>query len=233
MTPEELNKLLNSTRDQKFRAKSEQWIDGLAKHKIAIQEREQNAEYIAKRATALKQSTQSLERNKKISNKATGRKKPQGFGEGVRKRNLQRAPVSAATGAKISAANTGKKRSAEFCANLAEIRTGKKLSAETRAKLSAINTGKARSAESLAKASAKLKGRAKPDGFAQKIGKLKQKCIVSPYGVFASRHELVAAIGRSSWYVDERLRKDSAEYYYISVEEYIMLTGQDPFGAAE
>jgi hypothetical protein len=101
-------------------------------------------------------------------------------------------------------------------------------SEETKKKLAAASTGKVRSAESLAKASAKLKGRAKPEGFGEKIGKLKQKCIVSPYGIFSSRHALVDAIGRSSWYVDERLRKDPAEYYYISVEEYIMLTGKEP-----
>ena len=61
--------------------------------------------------------------------------------------------------AKLSAANIGKKRSAETCARIAAVNTGKKLSLEHRAKISAASIGKAKSAGHCAKISVARKGK--------------------------------------------------------------------------
>jgi group I intron endonuclease len=71
-------------------------------------------------------------------------------------KGIHRGACSMETRAKIRAANTGKVRSTEWCANLSRVRTGKKLSPETRAKLSLAMTGKTLSDEHRAKIRASL-----------------------------------------------------------------------------
>lgn len=66
---------------------------------------------------------------------------------------------------------------------------------------------------------------------AMEIAKLKiQKCIVTPEGVFESLKAACAYykehLNKGAWFLSDRLNKFPKEFYYISREEYIMLTGQ-------
>jgi hypothetical protein len=159
--------------------------------------------------------------------------------------------ISDETRAKLSEAGQGREVSDETRAKIGAKNKGRKLppkSDETRAKLSqslqgreGYWTGKQQSAESCAKRSESLKGKAKSMDHAMKISAAKKgkpctndkrKPIVVPFGVFRSRKEAVEAgitldISNVARKIDANLKKDPANYYYISKEEYIMLTGKE------
>jgi hypothetical protein len=86
-----------------------------------------------------------------------------------------------------------------------------------------------------------LKGKPKTKDHALKISASKKgvpgtndkrKPIVVPYGIFRSRKEAAEkgfelGIINASKKIDSNLKKDPANYYYISKEEYFTLTGKE------
>lgn len=68
----------------------------------------------------------SAESNQKRSASLKGRKKPPGFGENLRQRNLRRPPMTDETKRKISEARMGRKISEETRVKLSESHRGKK-----------------------------------------------------------------------------------------------------------
>jgi hypothetical protein len=83
---------------------------------------------------------------------------------------------------RIAIARTGKKRPAAFCKKMRELSIGRSVSEDTRMKISSTlketyvyhdQTGFRHSLESKAKMSAAKKGKPKPEGFGEKISKIK------------------------------------------------------------
>lgn len=64
---------------------------------------------------------------------------------------------------------------------------------------------------------------------ARKNGRKSMRPCVGPEGIFESNREWAEATGFSRDLFGYRNRKSPKEYYYITQEEYIMLTGKDPF----
>jgi hypothetical protein len=81
-------------------------------------------------------------------------------------------------------------------------------------------------------------GLVKSDDIKQKLSVKKignqnrAKPIVTPYGIFSSKKLaagglLNAGISNAGKKIEKWLKTNVTEYYYISIEEYIMLTGKD------
>jgi hypothetical protein len=196
--------------------------------------------------------TRSVETRSKISAGHKGKpKSPDAIAKGIQTRKDNGYTVSDETRAKLSEAGQGREVSDETRAKIGAKNKGRKLppkSKETRAKLSqslqgreGYWAGKQQSAESCAKRSESLKGRTLSKEHSSKISASKKgkpctndkrKPIVVPFGVFRSRKEAVEAgtaldIINVAKKIDANLKKDPASYYYISKEEYIMLTGKE------
>lgn len=115
--------------------------------------------------------------------------------------------------AKLSAAQTGKKRAPEVGEKISKATTGLKRSTETRAKMSAAKTGKRKTAEHKRKLSEAAKGKAKSQEIRDKIGAAKlgkyvgenstrfTGWYVTPWGKFASLKAAEAACGELMTFV--------------------------------
>lgn len=64
---------------------------------------------------------------------------------------------------------------------------------------------------------------------ARKNGRKSMRPCVSPEGIFESNRAWAEATGFSRDLFGYRGRKNPKDYYYITQEEYIILTGKDPF----
>jgi len=60
-------------------------------------------------------------------------------------------------------------------------------------------------------------------------GKRNKKPMMTPDGPFPSRVEAAAFYKKDKSVMNGRMKKYPDQYYYITQEEYIMLTGKDPF----
>lgn len=60
-----------------------------------------------------------------------------------------------------------------------------------------------------------------------KNGKKKSKPLVTPDGVFSSRREAAKHYNHVDSWVGSQIQKNPLEWYYISKEEYILLTGKE------
>ena len=58
---------------------------------------------------------------------------------------------------------------------------------------------------------------------------LRRKPIVTPDGIFIDQEKAALFYNRTEALIAHRRKKYPKEYYYITREEYIMLTGKDPF----
>jgi hypothetical protein len=69
----------------------------------------------------------------------------------------------------------------------------------------------------------------------KRIAILKYKPIVTPFGVFKSKKDSVSFyneknnVTNGNDSISYKIKKYPEQYYYITQEEYIMLTGKDPF----
>lgn len=127
---------------------TKQSAETLAKVSAALRGRTMSAEAIEKRAAACRGQIRgplSDSVRKKLSEALKGNKNNEG-----------RAPASAETRAKLSAAGLGvaRPKSAEHRAKISKTLTGRPLSPETRAKLSEMRKGKPKSPEHVAKVAA-------------------------------------------------------------------------------
>lgn len=138
-----------------------------------------------------------------------------------------------------------KNRSEEHRAKLADSNRGKKASDETRAKMRESAKHKPpKSAESIQKTADALRGVPKSPEHIEALriaqNKIRQtkewkdaviesrrKPCVTDLGVFYSLDKAGEAHGKSRVWVREKINKNSPGFYYISKEEYIMLTGTD------
>lgn len=90
---------------------------------------------------------------------------------------------------------------------------------EVRAKISASMTGKEKTVEHLAKVAAKTQERAKP--------------VITPWGVFRSGklagivYNEMNGVRNGKNHVSHHAKKGTPGYKFITLEEYIMLTGKD------
>lgn len=130
MTPEQLNKLLESTRDQKFRKQSEGRLN-IANNNLS---RPITNEIKKKISDGLK--GRDVYWNDKISQSLKGKNKSKSHIENLRKSSLERPAASLETRKKISESNTGKKRTKETCEKIRSLRLGKNWTDETKSALS-------------------------------------------------------------------------------------------------
>ena len=129
---------------------------------------------------------------------------------------------------KIRKSNEGKTHSKEARAKMREkaqgrpgSRLGQSPSEETRAKLRAFNLGKKLSEETRAK----MKGRKAPNNRCVKTGWTEQ-----PFASIklASEWAIANGIANARRKIFNFLKIDPINFYYITKEEYIMLTGKEP-----
>lgn len=115
MTPEELNKLLANTRDQKFRKKTEKQIHAIALReaggwKEKNEDRLKNPEFLEKRNQAIQNAYKSDELRKNQSVKAKGRKMTDEQKANLVKIRLSAPPRDKETCKKIGQAQIGNKK---------------------------------------------------------------------------------------------------------------------------
>jgi hypothetical protein len=118
--------------------------------------------------------------------------------------------------AKISNSTIGKPKKQETKDAISVARKGKKQSAETRAKNSASNKGKKLSTDHCKKVSASLIGTRRG-----------AKPVVTPFGIFDSLKNTALNLNKHVDTIARYIKLYPKEYYYITKEEYIMLTGKD------
>jgi hypothetical protein len=134
---------------------------------------------------------------------------------------------------KLSDSLKGKIHSKESYQSAAEKNRGIKRTEEQRKKLSDAHKGYVHTKESNEKRSASLKGKIVKDETKLKLSKLQSKCIMTPYGPFASIKDIMVyehdAFGKAKNYdrFTKFLKTENSGYYYITKEEYILLTGKD------
>ena len=189
-------------------------------------------------SSAKKGKKQSTEHRINNSNARKGSKLSEETRAKISEANKGRT-VNEDTRAKISEANKGRKikRSKESCIKLSNSQKqsyingripamkGKVQSQETRAKISEANKGRILNEETRAKISESKKGKSYGGNL---------KPIKTPYGIFNSRLEAgnkIKEFGITNAHkkIDQFVKNDPKNYYYISREEYIRLTGDNPF----
>ena len=127
---------------------------------------------------------------------------------------LSNTPVSPETGAKISAALTGKKHSAEFCIAIGNAHRGKRVSVETRAKMRDAKLGTTLSAETRSRMSSSKQGLKFSEEHCRNISKnyrhsekrsraiaeanksKRKSCTVDGTTIYPSKHALEEILGR-------------------------------------
>jgi hypothetical protein len=130
MTPEELNQLLESTRDQKFRKQTEGRI------KIANNNLSRPITDTIRKKISAGLKGRDVYWNDKIRDSLKGKEKSQSHKENLKKSALNKPPASLETRKKISEKNTGQKRTEETCEKIRQMRLGKSWTEETKSKLS-------------------------------------------------------------------------------------------------
>jgi len=115
---------------------------------------------------------------------------------------------------KIRIASTGRTHSNETRVKLSNYHKGKVVSTETRAKISIARKGKKQNSETISKRSKAMKNKG-------------NKIIVTPDGIFLSRTLASEHYNISGAAINYRVKTYPKEYYYISREEYIILTGKE------
>jgi hypothetical protein len=135
-------------------------------------------------------------------------------------------------GAKVSAANKGKLKSEKHKENLRlSYKNRPPITDETRLKISIANKGKPKFTDEQKRKMSELKiGKPRSEETRIKI-KESKKCLIKPLitpdGPMRSRKDAAEYYQVDVTTVGTWLKKKSTEFYFITQEEYIMLTGKE------